>query len=230
MSVSSKRAAVLWTGGKDCNLALYEAQQAGYEIVALVTFMMGNGKFKAHPIDVMRLQAEALGIPYITIPVAEPYKESYEEAIKKLKEDCNIGTLVTGDIAEVHGNSNWITDRSKPAGVQVLLPLWHLDREQLLQRLFSLNFNVIFSCVKEPWFNAEWLGKQLNQASLNELRHIENLDLCGEQGEYHTLVLDGPGYDSQIEIGVFSPKKEDEIYYMELEKPVLKSKRTHANA
>jgi len=77
MSVSSKRAAVLWTGGKDCNLALYEAQQAGYEIVALVTFMMGNGKFKAHPIDVMRLQAEALGIPYITIPVAEPRISEY---------------------------------------------------------------------------------------------------------------------------------------------------------
>src|SRR5665213_2132012 len=166
MSVSSKRAAVLWTGGKDCNLALYEAQQAGYEIVALITFMMGNGKFKAHPIDVMKLQAEALGIPYVTLPVAEPYKESYEDAIKKLKEEYDISTLVTGDIAEVHGNSNWITDRSKPAGAQVLLPLWHLDREQLLHRLFSLNFNVIFSCVKEPWFNSDWLGKEVNASTI----------------------------------------------------------------
>jgi uncharacterized protein (TIGR00290 family) len=230
MSVSSKRAAVLWTGGKDCNLALYEAQQAGYQIVALVTFMMGNGKFKAHPIDVMKLQAEALSIPYLTISVAEPYKESYEDAIKKLKEEYDICTLVTGDIAEVHGNGNWITDRSKPAGVQVLLPLWHLDRGQLLQRLFSLNFSVIFSCVKDPWFKAEWLGKQLNQASLNELRLIENLDLCGEQGEYHTLVLDGPGYDAQIDIGMYSPRKEDEIYYMELKKPVLRYKTIHVNA
>ncbi len=230
MSVSSKRAAVLWTGGKDCNLALYEAQQAGYEIVALITFMMGNGKFKAHPIDVMKLQAEALGIPYVTLPVAEPYKESYEDAIKKLKEEYDISTLVTGDIAEVHGNSNWITDRSKPAGAQVLLPLWHLDREQLLHRLFSLNFNVIFSCVKEPWFNSDWLGKEVNASTIKDMRTIDNLDLCGEQGEYHTLVLNGPGYNSEISIGSFTPRKENEIFYMQMENPVLKPKPIHVIA
>jgi len=230
MAISSKRAAVLWTGGKDCNLALYEAQQAGYNIIALVTFIMGDGKFKAHPIEVMKLQAEALGIPYITIPVAEPYKESYEAAIGKLKDEHGIDTLVTGDIAEVHGNTNWITERSKPAGVKVLLPLWHLDREQLMQRLFSLNFKVVFSCVKEPWFNAEWLGKQINASTIKEMQAIDNLDLCGEQGEYHTLVLNGPGYNSEISIGSFTQKKENEIFCMQMENPVLKPKPTHAIA
>jgi|SRR6185312_4947247 len=212
--VAGKRAVVLWTGGKDCNLALHEAKIAGYNIVALVTFMMGDGKFKAHPIDVMKLQAKVLGIPHITVPVAEPYTESYENAIQKLKEEHSIDTVVTGDIAEIHGNFNWITERSKPSGVKAYLPLWHLDRSQVLQSILSLGFNVIFSCVKEPWFTAEWLGKRLNENTVEQLRIIHNLDLCGEQGEYHTLVLNGPGYDSEIEIDSFDTRKENEIFYM----------------
>jgi len=224
---NSKQAAALWTGGKDCNLALYEAKAAGYNITSLVTFVMGEGKFKAHPIEIMKLQAEALSLPYFLIPVGEPYKESYEKANKELKEQQGIDTLITGDIAEVHGNSNWITDRSKPAGVNVVLPLWHLDREQLLKRLFSLNFKVIFSCVKEPWFTAEWLGRELNENTVEEMRTIDNLDLCGEQGEFHTLVLDGPSYKSAIEIESFIPQKEDEIFFMDMKGVSLKHKREY---
>jgi diphthine-ammonia ligase len=208
------KSAVLWTGGKDCNLALHNAKQGGHNIASLVTFMMGDGNFKAHSLDVMKLQAEALGIPHLRIPVDEPYKESYEDAISKLKEEQGIDTLITGDIAEIHGNTNWITERSKPAGLNVLLPLWHLDRIQILQRLFSLNFKVILSCVKEPWFDIDWLGKELNEKTLEAFRAIDNLDLCGEQGEYHTLVLDGPGYKSAISIESFTPCKENEIMYM----------------
>ena len=208
------KSVVLWTGGKDCNLALCEAKQGGHTTASLVTFMMGDGNFKAHSIEVMKLQAEALGIPHRRIPIAEPYKESYEAAIRKLKEEEGIDTLITGDIAEIHGNSNWVTERSKPAGVNVLLPLWHLDREQILQRLLSLNFKIVLSCVKEPWFTIDWLGKELNEKTLQDLCSIDNLDFCGEQGEYHTLVLDGPGYKSAIGIDSFTPCKENEIMYM----------------
>jgi len=210
------KAAVLWTGGKDCNLALYEARLAGYNVVSLVTFMMGNGNFKAHSLDIMKLKEESLDIPHYKIPVAEPYKESYEVAIQKLKEEQGIDTLITGDIAEIHGNTNWITERSKPAGVKVLLPLWHLDREQLLKRIFSLKFKVILSCVKEPWFSIDWLGRELNEKTLEAFHSINNLDLCGEQGEYHTIVLDGPGYASEIKIDSYIPRKENEIMYMEI--------------
>ena len=228
MADTGKRAVVLWTGGKDCNLALHEAKIAGYDIVGLVTFMMGDGKFKAHPIDVMKLQAKALGIQHISVSVAEPYTESYEEAIRKLKEEQGIATLVTGDIAEIHGDFNWITERSKPSGVKVYLPLWHLDRGQVLQRILSSGFKVIFSCVKEPWFSAEWLCKELNEKTAVALRTIPNLDLCGEQGEYHTLVLDGPGYKAEIKIDSFTTCKENEIFYMGVPKFLLKEKYTHA--
>jgi diphthine-ammonia ligase len=228
MLTDKPRAIVLWTGGKDCNLALHEARKKGYEIIALITFTMGDGRFLAHPIQVMTQQAKALNLPHVIVPVNEPYKESYEEAIAGIKLMYDIQTIVTGDIAEIHGNTNWITERSAPSGVQVYLPLWHLEREQILQRLIALNFKTIFSCVKEPWFTSEWLGRSLTIETLHQLKilHERNgLDLCGEQGEYHTLVLDGPEYTYRLNIDSYTAQKQEEIMYMEIENLSLNIKQ-----
>lgn len=222
-----RRAVVLWTGGKDCNLALYEAKMMGYEIVSLITFAMSNARFRAHPLAVMKKQSDALGIPHATLSLSKPYKESYEEAILQIKNHHQVDTIVTGDIAEVHGNTNWITERSKPAGINVLLPLWHLDRQQILHTLFFLGFKIIFSCVKEPWFTSEWLGKKLNTEllpALYKIHELNGLDICGEQGEYHTLVLDAPSYTKEIIIDSFTEQKEEGIMYMEINKISLQEK------
>ena len=223
----NKKAAVLWTGGKDCNLALYEAKNKGYDVVALITFAMGNARFLAHPIHFMKQQAQALNIPHVVILVQEPFKESYEAAIAQLRETYGIDTLVTGDIAEVHGNSNWITERSKPSGMNVYLPLWHLEREHILQKLIELDFKTIFSCVKEPWFGKEWLGKEVSYEILEKLKvihQLKGLDICGEQGEYHTLVLDGPEYKQELIIDSYTSHQEDNMVYMKMDKIVLQEK------
>jgi diphthine-ammonia ligase len=229
MRTDNKRAVVLWTGGKDCNLALHEAKKKGYEMIALITFAMGDARFLAHPIQVMKQQARALNIPHVIVPVNEPYKKSYEEAIAAIKIMFEIETIVTGDIAEIHGNTNWITDRSAPSGVDVYLPLWHLEREQILQKLLDLDFKTIFSCVKEPWFTTEWLGKSLTAETLDglkKLRQVNGVDMCGEQGEYHTLVLDGPEYNYELNIGSFTAKKDNTIMYMEIENITLHKKQS----
>lgn len=223
----NKKAAVLWTGGKDCNLALYEAKKAGYDIVALITFAMGDARFLAHPIYFMKQQALALNLPHVAILVQEPYKESYEAAIAEIRQTYGVDTLVTGDIAEVHGNTNWITERSKPSGMNVYLPLWHMNREHIIQKLIDLNFKTIFSCVKEPWFGKEWLGKEVSTEILEKLKTIHRLnglDICGEQGEYHTLVLDGPEYKQELIIDAYTTQQEDTIMYMKMDRILLQEK------
>lgn len=228
MNVENKRSVVSWTGGKDCNLALLEAKKMGYEIVSLITFAMGNARFRAHPMSVMEKQSKALGIPHAIVAVNEPYQESYEEAILQIKNQYQVDTIVTGDIAEIHGNTNWMTERSKPAGVKVLLPLWHLDRRQILNKLFDSGFKIIFSCVKEPWFTSDWLGKELTQSvvpELNKIHELKGLDICGEQGEYHTLVLDSQLYKKEIVIDSFTQQKDDAILYMEINKVSLIEKQ-----
>src|SRR4051812_44455821 len=80
-------AAVLWTGGKDSSLALYEAARDGYRIHCLVTFAPRQPEFLAHPLAFIQLQAQALGLPHYVFPIHEPYAEAYEAALRRLKNE-----------------------------------------------------------------------------------------------------------------------------------------------
>lgn len=227
MNEMSKNATVLWTGGKDSSLSLYEAKLLGYEVRSLVTFVPSEAEFLAHPLGFMKYQAEALGLPHYTLEVSEPFKESYERAIHSLRERYGIDTLITGDIAQVDGYPNWIRECSEYSGINVLTPLWGSDRNELISRLLSYRFKVIFSCVKKLWFSDEWLGMRLDEDSLQRLRKINveiGLDICGEQGEYHTLVLDGPPFKKSIHVGAYSKCEKDSLMYIDIQKVALQEK------
>lgn len=216
-----KKAAVLWTGGKDSSLALYKAKLMGFEIIKLVTFVPTQSKFLAHPLNFMKYQAEALDIQHYTIDVNEPYKESYQNAIHSLKREDGVITLITGDIAEINGYPNWIRECSRYSDVNVITPLWGYNRLEILNQLLSYKFKVIFSCVKKPWFTEDWLGMELDKNSLKQLCLINaksRLDICGEQGEYHTLVVDGPPFKKSICIVAYSKCSEESLMYIAIQK------------
>ena len=220
-------AAVLWTGGKDSALALHEARRNGCRVRYLVTFAPPEPDFLAHPIPVMKLQAEALGLPHLVCPVPAPFAESYEAGLRWLKTTMNIDTVITGDIAEVGGAPNWIRERSRPAGMNVLTPLWGRDRLTLLQQLLAARFKVIFSCVKTRWLAAGWVGRPIDEQSVAELRALRRqngLDLCGEEGEYHTLVTDAPDFHRRVEIGPAAVCERDTLAYLQVSRAELKTK------
>ena len=243
------RAGVLWTGGKDCALAFLEGQGLGYEICNLVTFIpkrrgdpTHTNQFRAHPLEHMKRQSELMGIRHLEVDIYSPFKEGYEKAIGCLKKDYGLGTLVTGDIDEIrtHGSGNWIRECSRYSGMRVETPLWKRDREELLYRVMDVGLEVFISCVKEPWFkDGSWIGG-LDIEGIEELKRFHkegnkggnkggnkegnkegNFDLCGEQGEYHTLVLDGPmflkGGIRFLEYSVIKEEGEG-IYYVEVRK------------
>ncbi len=86
-------------------------------------------------------------------------------------------------------------------GDEGFYPSWEKDRGKILNRLLSLRFQVIFSGVKKPWLTEDWLGREITESSLEQLNVLgreTGLDLCGEQGEYHTLVLDGPLFGRRL--------------------------------
>ena len=146
----------------------------------------------AHPLDFIKMQAQALALPHYVLPIRAPYEKSYETSLYRLRDEMGINCVVTGDIAEVDGNPNWIRERSRPVGMSVHTPLWGRDRSGLLRQLLDRGFKARFSCVKTGWFNKSWIGRELNNSAIAELRVIHEqtgLDLCGEKGEYHTLVL-----------------------------------------
>jgi diphthine-ammonia ligase len=214
-----KRATVLWTGGKDSALAFYEAQALGYDIVNLLTFAPSQPRFLAHPVSIMKRQADSIGLPHFIEEIAEPAREGYEKAILEWKKTHHIDALVTGDIAEVDGYPNWIRECSNKADLEVLTPLWGRDRAKILDQLIGSGFEVIFSLVKKPWLSEEWVGRRIDLQSIRELKAISagtGLDICGENGEYHTLVLNAPYFRKPIAINRISKVVRDNLAYLEI--------------
>ncbi len=207
--------AVLWTGGKDCSLAFHKAQQAGYNITHLVTFMPESANFRAHSLHLMRLQIEAIGLPHIKLLVKPPMKESYEDQIQHLKTNYQIETLVTGDIDEIENHDNWIEKCCEKSGMKVFNPLWKKNREDLLKELINSNFNTIFTLVKKPFFDASWLGRKITLKVLIELQQ-KGIDMCGENGEYHTMVIGAPFFQLDIKLPSYSIVETENYYYIDL--------------
>jgi diphthine-ammonia ligase len=222
-------AAVLWTGGKDSSLALYEATLQGFQVERIITFVPSEGRFRAHPLEVLGLQAQALGLPHHTPEIEKPYRDAYQEAIVALRETWAVQTLVTGDIGEVEGHPNWIRECCAGLDVCVLTPLWNRGGTALLERFLSYGFQAILSCVKTLWLTPDWVGKELNAETLAELSALSQargFDVCGEQGEYHTLVLDGPCFQKRICIDGCQTKIEEDLAYVEFQAISLQDKES----
>ncbi len=211
------KVAALWTGGKDSALACYKVMQK-HDVEYLVTYIW-DIRSRAHPFSIMKAQSEAVGIPFQWSKLRPPYDKSYREDILVLKNEYGIEAVVTGDISYVDAyHGNWIDEVCKGTGVQVLKPLWELDRQSILDELLSNGFKAIFSCVKEPWMTESWLGRTLDEHSVKEMQEIHRttgLDLCGENGEYHTMVLDAPYFAETLTIPGFTKEKTSNGYVME---------------
>lgn len=221
------RAAVLWTGGKDSALAFYKASLAGYEIANLLTFVPERADFLAHPLSFMKCQARAIDISHHEAVIGGRAEDGYEKAIRSFGEKYRIDALITGDIAEVDGYSNWIRERCANSGIEVIMPLWGMDRRLIFKELLSGGFKAVISCINKERLTEEWLGKELDGEALNGLCGIRDktgLDICGEDGEYHTLVFDGPIFKKSIVIGSYSKHASGSLMYIRPRDTALKEK------
>ena len=209
-------AAVSWTGGKDCNLALLMAERdPTLDVRYLVVFRIGKA-FQAHPIYLMKQQAKSLGLELLFVDFPEgttDYFEAYVDGIRRIHKKYGISIISTGDMDLVGTmEQNWMERCCKTAGIKVHLPLWATNREEALNTMLQEGFEIIFSCVKSPFFDASWINRSLDRMALEDMKKIINngltpeqikdgvkpLDLCGERGEYHTMVIGGPLYESKI--------------------------------
>jgi diphthine-ammonia ligase len=212
-----KRASILWTGGKDCALAFYEAEKTGYKIINMVTLAPPEPDFKAHPVEFMKTQAKALGLPHHIAPVHGNLREGYIRILNRMITEQGIDAVVTGDVAEVEGYPNWIKECCRGLEIETVMPLWGLNREEILNKLVSSNFKAIISCVRNHELPDNWVGREINAQSIEELKKISmmtGMDICGEQGEFHTLTLNGPIFKNQINIKKFSHGKDDFFTYL----------------
>ena len=211
------KAAVLWTGGKDSALA-FQVSLNLYDIRRLVCFVPAdNRQFYAHPTQLMELQAEKIGLPLEFVPISEPYRLSYRQQIQVLR-DNGTEVLITGDISTVDGMPNWI-DRISENLVGVYKPLWELDRHAILNTLISNEFKVICSLAYKKYFQSTIAGRYLDAKLISELKQLP-IDVCGEQGEYHTWVLDAPFFKKSLQLEGIRVVNAAEYCYLTYERAI----------
>ncbi|HDX8375817.1 TPA: adenine nucleotide alpha hydrolase [Aeromonas dhakensis] len=211
------RVIVLWSGGKDAMQALCHAREAGHQVVALATFAPPSPRFLAHPLSQVRQQAAALGLPHRLVTIEAPFDLGYERALTKLKDEWQLDGVVTGDIDSVGGAPNWIRERCRPLGLTVHTPLWQQSREALLADLLARGIVAHLSCVDTRFLPPEWVGRVLDKGALTELQQLaatQGFDACGEQGEYHTMVTDGPGFAAPLVLGRWQVAHQERLAYL----------------
>jgi len=197
-------AAVLWTGGKDSCLALHRAVNQGVSITCLATFVPTDGHdFKAHPRQLIEKQARALELPHFFLDVKEPYEEGYAEGLTFLRDRGRVGAVVTGDIDIVAGHPNWIVERCTGLNIEVIRPLWKESRISLMKELLSRRIEAKITWINHPEIPQSWKGRIIDEQLLDELVALSEragIDLCGENGEYHTMVVRAPMFRTETPI------------------------------
>lgn len=192
-----------WSGGKDSCLACYKAIQQGYKIKYLLNFISREFKrccFHGIEAGLIKLQSELIGIPLSQHEVSADMKE-YEKEFKAavgVLTGKDIGTMVFGDIY-LDEHKDWVERVCSDINIKPIEPLWNNPPSDILQEFIDLGFKAVVVSCQADKFGKDFVGKEVNKDLLKELKS-RNICPCGENGEFHTLVVDGPIFKRRIEI------------------------------
>jgi diphthine-ammonia ligase len=196
---------VSWSGGKDCSFACLKAMAGGHEVRYLLNMVTEDGKRSwthGQRAEVVQAQAEAMGIPLIQQRATmATYEHEFEEALRNMKQQGIQGGIF-GDI-DIKEHREWVERVCREAVMSAFLPHWGENQEKLLGDFAASGLEAIMVVTKADLLGEEWLGRKIDYnfiRDLNELRKTKDITPCGEAGEYHTLVFDGPIFKKRLEI------------------------------
>lgn len=198
------RVAALFSGGKDSVFAVYITQQYGWEISHLVTILpekSDSWMYHSLNIHLTGLLAETLNIPLIQ-KSTKGEKETELLDLKHLLQDLEIDGVVSGAIASEYQRTR-IEKICDELGIKSFTPLWHKNQELLLRDQVKAGFHIIVVGVFASGFDETWLGKTINEETIDSLVHLNKkygINIAGEGGEFETLVLDGPLFHHKLVI------------------------------
>lgn len=195
-----------WSGGKDSCYALMKAKQMGLTPTVLLNVLNEQGEIsRSHGIPkvVLEKQAEMLGLPLYAVPASwETYETTFIESLQLLKQKYQLTHGVFGDI-DLEAHREWEEKVCESAGINPVLPLWKRDRKELVLEMLAHGIETyIVSCNEQ--MGESFLGKQLTVDLVSELETL-GVDPCGENGEFHTLVVNMPMFAERMRVRFAEP-------------------------
>jgi len=192
-----------WSSGKDACLALYTIMQEDtYNVTQLVTTVnKENHRVSMHGLSIALLEAQAtrIGLPLKQIALSgqvsmSDYSRLMKQAVLDLKEEGFTHALF-GDIF-LEDLKKYRDDELAKVAITGVYPLWKKDTEVILKEFLSLGFKAITVCVNAQLLDKSFCGREVDQSFIDDLP--SGIDLCGEHGEFHTFVYDGPIFKEPV--------------------------------
>jgi uncharacterized protein (TIGR00290 family) len=213
---------VAWSGGKDSAVALYETiNMQGSEISALLTTVTEDyDRISMHGVRrvLLERQADALGLPLETVFVSKNFtNEAYESEMRKVLEKhrkAGVSSVVFGDVF-LEDVKKYREDNLAKVGMKGVFPIWNRDTNTLANTFVGLGFEAVISCVDSHALDKSFVGRCFDAHFLSRLP--PTVDPCGENGEFHSFVFDGPIFKEKIP---YTPGKvvlrDKRFYYCDL--------------
>jgi uncharacterized protein (TIGR00290 family) len=200
--MKKEKAILFWSGGKDAALALHRTlKKDNFEVVSLVTTLSKEFKRSSmHGVreELMDQQANEIGIPlhkmWMTIGTNEAYEELFLETINFFK-DKGVSTVIFGDIflEDLKIYRNNLLEQS---GMKGHYPLWKENTMKLLEEGISIGLKTVVCAASDKFFDESFVGEVLSKELITEYPQV---DPCGENGEYHSFIVEAPYFAKRIE-------------------------------
>ena len=183
--------------------------------------------------EVIRMQSEAMGIPVLQRrTTGETYEAEFISMLRTFRQE-GIEGGVFGDI-DFNEHRQWIERVCQAANITPHLPLWLESQDKIVREFIDAGFEAIVVAARADLFGEDILGRKIDADFLNyldELRQSRNIDItpCGEAGEFHTLVIDGPLFKQRVEIKETRKVTRDERWFLEILKTDLLASQLKAS-
>lgn len=207
-----KKAVFNWSGGKDSALALYKIMQdKNYEVVSLLTTVNRESKRSTMhniPMTLLKKQAESIGMPLYVVDLTpkgnmEDYVAAMSKAVSHFKE-MGVSHFVFGDIF-LHDVRSYREKQLEPYGIKVVEPLWDKTSEEIMDEFLSSGLQTVIVTTSEGVISEQFIGKTITKELVSSLP--EEIDICGENGEYHTFCYAGEIFRTPIDFSLDTPEK-----------------------
>jgi len=215
-----------WSGGKDSAMAYYRAIHSGMTPKRLLTmFQEDEAVSKSHalPFEVVQAQAQRLGVPLMIRGAGwTDYEMKFIEAL----DECRAAGMthgVFGDI-DLEGHLVWVQKTCAKSAIVPIHPLWQESRRSILEELLEVGFEAVIVVINTDMMSRDYIGRVFTRELMDELEEL-GIDSCGENGEFHTVVIDGPIFSSRVPVTFGEVRENDQYVFMnvslENEKPSI---------